>query len=639
MLALFPLALAAFAAGQTISPLVQHAKRSSPPSGWVRARRYTPDALLPLRFGLTQPNVDMATLEGLLNDVSHPDSDNYGAHWTPARVAQHFAPSDDAVRTLVAWLTDSGVARERVRISKTKSWVMLNATVAETEALLNTEYHVYIHEASGTEHIATDAYSLPAHIIPHVELVTPTIDFNNPVLGKRASLTQPHIPLGEPGAGTVNPVFTHSVKNVLDDLSTCNAHITPACLRALYDFVYVPLVPQKNSYAIVEYTPQAYVPEDLDMFATNFTSLGKNKSLVGKRPIFESVAGGVVQSTDTGFGFNGESNLDLQYAMNLVTSRQDVTLYQVGDLVMGASFNNLLDALDGDFCTFEGGDDAFFDGIYPDPFGGYQGHDCGTIKPANVISTSYGYNEADLSPAYTARQCAEYAKLGLMGVTIVYSSGDNGVAGNRALCLNPTGEQTTTGKIFNPSFPSTCPFITSIGATQVNPGAKVTDPESACEQVIFSGGGFSNYFGMPDYQKGAVAKYLKENPPPYTPDLYNSTGTSRTYPDISANGANYVIAVNGGFGLVFGTSASAPVVGAMLTMVNDARLAIGKKPIGFINPTIYSPGFQGAFHDITTGTNPGCGTPGFTAAKGFDPVTGLGTPDFPKLLEAWLRLR
>jgi subtilase family serine protease len=105
-----------------------------------------------------------------------------------------------------------------------------------------------------------------------------------------------------------------------------------------------------------------------------------------------------------------------------------------------------------------------------------------------------------------------------MGVTIVYSSGDNGVAGmscciyflygrllkpilrftgNRALCLNPTGEQTTTGKIFNPSFPSTCPFITSIGATQVNPGAKVTDPESACEQVIFSGGGFSNYFGMP----------------------------------------------------------------------------------------------------------------------------------------------
>ena len=73
--------------------------------------------------------------------------------------------------------------------------------------------------------------------------------------------------------------------------------------------------------------------------------------------------------------------------------------------------------------------------------------DCGVTKPANVISTSYGYNEADLSPFYTSRQCAEYkaylflylislahkefryAKLGLMGVTVIFSSGDDGVAG------------------------------------------------------------------------------------------------------------------------------------------------------------------------------------------------------------------
>lgn len=35
---------------------------------------------------------------------------------------------------------------------------------------------------------------------------------------------------------------------------------------------------------------------------------------------------------------------------------------------------------------------------------------CGTAKLAHVISTSYGYNEADLTPAYTARQCAEYGR-------------------------------------------------------------------------------------------------------------------------------------------------------------------------------------------------------------------------------------
>jgi subtilase family serine protease len=69
-----------------------------------------------------------------------------------------------------------------------------------------------------------------------------------------------------------------------------------------------------------------------------------------------------------------------------------------------------------------------------------ESKDCGTFTPAKVISTSYGYNEADLTPAYTSRQCTEYAKLGMMGVTFVYSSGDNGVAGNGGLCLNPDGE-------------------------------------------------------------------------------------------------------------------------------------------------------------------------------------------------------
>lgn len=328
--------------------------------------------------------------------------------------------------------------------------------------------------------------------------------------------------------------------------------------------------------------------------------------------------------------------------MALVTAAQKVTLYQVGDLVESGDFNNLLDALDGTYCTFKGGDDSA-DPQYPDTAtGGYKKKDCGTVKPAHVISTSYGYNEADLTPAYTARQCAEYGKLGLMGVTVLFSSGDTGVAGEGpngdAVCLNPDGSQSTTGKIFNPSFPGTCPFVTSVGATQVNPGSTVFEPESACEQVIYSGGGFSNHFRIPNYQRKAVSGYLKHHRPSYAKDIYNSTGRSRAYPDLSANGANYAVSVDGTFELVFGTSASTPVVGAILTLVNDARLFDRKKPIGFINPTIYSHKFADAFHDITTGTNQGCGTKGFNATKGWDPVTGLGTPNFPKLVQKWLEL-
>jgi tripeptidyl-peptidase-1 len=70
----------------------------------------------------------------------------------------------------------------------------------------------------------------------------------------------------------------------------------------------------------------------------------------------------------------------------------------------------------------------------------------------------------------------------------------------------------------------------------------VLKPESACEQVIYSGGGFSNYFSVPDYQKDVVASYLKNYPPNYPESTYNTSG-SRAFPDLSANGANYAVSV------------------------------------------------------------------------------------------------
>lgn len=191
----------------------------------------------------------------------------------------------------------------------------------------------------------------------------------------------------------------------------------------------------------------------------------------------------------------------------------------------GASFNNLLDALDASYCTFEGGDDPTQDGIYPDPLpGGFnQPESCGIAKPANVISTSFASDEADLTPFYATRQCNEYGKLGLLGVSILYSSGDEGVAGNGNRCLNPNGSQSRNGTRFNPLFPAVCPFVTAVGATQIKPNATVFDPEEASESVIFSGGGFSNFFARPSYQVEAVGSFLKNHPPPFTSAQFNTS--------------------------------------------------------------------------------------------------------------------
>ncbi len=343
--------------------------------------------------------------------------------------------------------------------------------------------------------------------------------------------------------------------------------------------------------------------------------------------------------TQQGFQFNAESDLDLEYAMTLVYP-QTVTLYQVGDNIASGSFNNFLDAIDASYCTTDGGDDPIQDAVYPNPRpGGYMGpKNCGGFAATNVISTSYGYNEADLTAFYERRQCNEYMKLGLQGVTVLYSSGDSGVAGNRGQCIdaNTTQYNNGTNGLFNPGFPSTCPYVTSVGATQINPGSSVFDPESACQQSIFSGGGFSNVFALPEYQAAAVNGFLADHPPPYGAERFNNSGRSRGFPDVSANGANYVVALNGRFQLVFGTSASAPTFGSVITLVNEARFANGKGPVGFLNPTLYKN--PDALFDITSGGNPGCGTPGFTATEGWDPVTGLGTPNFPALMDLFLGL-
>jgi tripeptidyl-peptidase I len=81
---------------------------------------------------------------------------------------------------------------------------------------------------------------------------------------------------------------------------------------------------------------------------------------------------------------------------------------------------------------------------------------------------------------------------------------------------------------------------------------------------------------------------------------------------------------------VAGTSASSPTIAGIFSLLNDYRISLGKPPLGFLNPILYT-NLTTAFNDITSGSNPGCSTNGFTTKAGWDPVTGFGTPDFAKL--------
>ena len=195
------------------------------------------------------------------------------------------------------------------------------------------------------------------------------------------------------------------------------------------------------------------------------------------------------------------------------------------------SFNDWLDGVDASYCTSGGGDDPNLDPAYPDSApGGFNNQSCGVTKPPYVVSISYGFDEFDVTPAYANRQCNEYGKLGGMGTTILYSSGDNGAAGQSGICLGDDGQPDPEGTRFANTFPGGCPYITSVGATQVNEGSSVTDPESVWAQSFdgteaSSGGGFSNIFPVPAYQQDVVNNYLAKFAPQGAD--FNRSGVSK----------------------------------------------------------------------------------------------------------------
>ena len=164
---------------------------------------------------------------------------------------------------------------------------------------------------------------------------------------------------------------------------------------------------------------------------------------------------------------------------------------------------------------------------------------------------------------------------------------------------------------------------------------------------ITSGGGFSILHSQPSFQTKAVAQYfVNAAAAGQTPASgYNAAG--RAFPDVSLAGSTYAVYIGGLLRLVSGTSASAPVMAGMLSNINAARIAAGKGSVGWVNPALYTNSSL-FVNDITSGNNkcaamtgitPAiCCTQGYYATTGWDPVTGLGSINYGKMLTSFSAL-
>ena len=156
-------------------------------------------------------------------------------------------------------------------------------------------------------------------------------------------------------------------------------------------------------------------------------------------------------------------------------------------------------------------------------------------------------------------------------------------------------------------------------------------PETVCQNDkgggITSGGGFSNLYSTPTWQKNHVTDYLSQMTGNIAP--YPGFGSGRGYPDISVAGTGYLFIAGANILGAGGTSVSAPVVAGILSLINAARFRGGGPAIGFISPALYANSTI-FMNDITKGKNNCsastlCCREGFSAAPGWDPASGLGS--------------
>jgi kumamolisin len=228
-----------------------------------------------------------------------------------------------------------------------------------------------------------------------------------------------------------------------------------------------------------------------------------------------------------------------------------------------------------------------------------------TNKPS-VISISWGGPESTWTvQAMTAFDSAAQ-DAAVLGVTICAASGDNGSSDGVADGANHV------------DFPASSPHILACGGTTLQGANGAIKSEGVWNNggtAGASGGGFSKQFPLPAYQSSASVA-----PPP---------GGGRGVPDVSGDAdpqTGYKVLVDGKPLVIGGTSAVAPLWSGLIALLNQK---LGK-PLGFLHPLLYGLATStNAFHDITTGSNGA-----FSAVKGWDAATGLGSPSGGNLLQA-----
>ncbi len=588
---------------------------------------------------------DRAGLAAYAQAVSDPRSRDFQKFMSPAQVNRRFGARASQVTAVEGWLRGSGLQVRRVSMQEIDATGTVAAAVRAYGTALN-EYKT----AVGTFRApATDART-PAALSGAVVAIS-GLD-NRPALVRPASLVRPGpvriehgtaplpVSTGADGAPYLGPTPCSAYYGQLLDTTDPEyngAHqpyaicgYTPAQLRGVYG-----LQPAQTgrgvTVAIVDAYASATLLADANEYATN----------QGDQPF---ASGQFTETTDPAewedeascggpAGWAPEQSLDIE-AVHAMAPRADVHFYGANSCE-DADFLSVLSSIV-------------------------------DTRSANVITNSWGeviYSSTGDEPAATITEYTQIFEQAVAeGIEVAFSAGDCGDEDPATAC--GSADTSTTPQA---DFPDSDPYVTSVGGTSVFIGAH-SQYEGATvwgdDAYILSsghwdsagwqfggGGGTSQYFRQPWYQRGSVPTTLAKTLPGGTAEAQ----PMRVAPDVSMDAdpaTGFLFGMtqqlpDGSTGYaesdIGGTSLASPLFAALVADGEQSR----ELPHGFMNPLLYLYYHFASWrlHDILpVGSNVPYealaaydGSPAvlvqlgddraLKATRGYDDATGAGMPD------------
>jgi hypothetical protein len=527
-----------------------------------------------LHIGVNLAPRDPRALADFVTAVSTPGNSRYHHYLAKGQFASVFGPTPATIAQVSQALKAAGLSPGKAGPDGLS--IPVTTTVAKASEAFDTGFRNVRLKDGTTDYMNTAAPALPANIAAAVTGIVGLSDVNT-ITSHHSAVRRANRTGSVAGRGsrTVSP-HAYSPGLCTDftgsGLTDGTDYYSPGKLAGTYGMSSSATAGAGQTVAVLEL-------ENVDA-----GSLAAYQSCVGTSTSVSTVfvdttAGAGAPATDGSVGV--ESALDIEDLIGLVPGASIID-YQGVD-AQSATDQNVLDV--------------------------YQR--MVTDDQAQVISSSWGVCEAAENSATANAENTIFAQAAAQGQSVVAASGDDGSSD----CYLSTG---STAKAVDD--PASQPYVTGVGGTTMTGSGSTATQKAWNNDSGGSGGGISSRWAPVVYQ-GGVATTAKRAVPDVSALADPYTGYPIYYQDDSVSSSPVP-------GIIGGTSGAAPTWAAAIVRANAGTACQANGRVGFLNNALYKAArssYPTNFWDVTSGTNSVHAT-GYTAAAGYDEVTGLGSP-------------